>query len=287
MNGSVVVGLDGTAESAQAAEWAAREALLRETHVHLVHAEEPPPAATVPLVSADVQRQWAESLLSTTAAALRERHPGLSVTTRLLPGGAVSSLVAVGDEAELLVLGSRALGGVAGFVVGSVGLATVALVERPVVMVRAGDMPGAGGPHGAVVVGVDVEQPGDAVLGFAFEEAARHGSAVRALHAQQLPLYLGLGPLVTSDPRLTVAGEIERTLAAMLEPWRAKYPEVEATSRLIVGSAGQELVREAAAADLVVVGRRTRRSSLGPHLGHVAHAVLHHSRAPVAVVAHD
>ncbi|QPK49234.1 universal stress protein [Streptomyces gardneri] len=56
---------------------------------------------------------------------------------------------------------------------------------------------------------------------------------------------------------------------------------------MIVGSAGQELVRATATADLVVVGRHTRRSGVGPHLGHVAHAVLHHSRAPVAVIVHD
>ncbi|MFB0627282.1 universal stress protein [Streptomyces sp. AB3(2024)] len=47
------------------------------------------------------------------------------------------------------------------------------------------------------------------------------------------------------------------------------------------------LVQAAARADLVVVGRHLRRSPLGVHLGSVAHAVLHHSAAPVAVIAHD
>ena len=47
------------------------------------------------------------------------------------------------------------------------------------------------------------------------------------------------------------------------------------------------LIDDSADASLVVVGRRTRRSPLGPHIGPVAHAVLHHAKAPVAVVAHD
>ncbi|MFE2233106.1 universal stress protein [Streptomyces sp. NPDC059442] len=35
------------------------------------------------------------------------------------------------------------------------------------------------------------------------------------------------------------------------------------------------------------VGRRARRSTLGAHTGSVAHAVLHHSPVPVALVPHD
>ncbi|MFB6716889.1 universal stress protein [Streptomyces sp. NPDC056358] len=48
-----------------------------------------------------------------------------------------------------------------------------------------------------------------------------------------------------------------------------------------------QLVRAAAGADLLVIGRHLRRSPLGAHLGLVAHAVLHHAATPVAVVAHD
>ncbi|MER6516547.1 universal stress protein [Streptomyces sp. NPDC001553] len=40
-------------------------------------------------------------------------------------------------------------------------------------------------------------------------------------------------------------------------------------------------------AALLVVGRRIRSSTLSSHIGPITHAVLHHSTAPVAVVAHD
>ncbi|NYV77289.1 universal stress protein, partial [Streptomyces sp. UH6] len=53
------------------------------------------------------------------------------------------------------------------------------------------------------------------------------------------------------------------------------------------GGAADHLLDAAAAASLVVVGRRVRRGTLGIHIGPVAHAVMHHATVPVAVVAHD
>ncbi|GAA2375667.1 hypothetical protein GCM10010246_83270 [Streptomyces cuspidosporus] len=47
------------------------------------------------------------------------------------------------------------------------------------------------------------------------------------------------------------------------------------------------VLRAAAEAGLLVVGRQTHRSAPGPHIGPVTHAVLHHSPVLVAVVPHD
>ncbi|MFF5761084.1 universal stress protein [Streptomyces tanashiensis] len=285
MTRSIVVGLDGTEQAEAAAEWAAEEALLRGTGVHLVHAKEPVFGAVLALVARESEEAWAEEMVARVAAGLCERHPGLSVTTRMLPVGPVPGLVAAAQESDLLVLGSRALGSVAGYLVGSVGLTVAGTVERPVVLVRAGG--GATAPQGPVLVGTDVRQPVDSVLGFAFEEAARRHSRLHVVYAEQLPLFAGLGPAMVPDIRAAVAPEIKRSLDELLEPWQAKYPDIETTASVAVGSAGPELVVTAREASLVVVGRRTRRSTLGAHIGSVAHAVLHHSPAPVALVPHD
>ncbi|MEU8524086.1 universal stress protein [Streptomyces sp. NPDC048629] len=284
MTRNIVVGLDGTGQANAAAEWAAEEAVLRGTGVHLVYVREMPPGAVLPPGPWESEDAWAEEMTARVAGALRKRHPGLSVTTRLLPTGPVPGLVAASQESELLVLGSRALGSVAGYLLGSVGLTVAGAVERPVVLVRAGS--GATAPRGPVVVGTDVRRPVDAVLGFAFEEAARRGSLIHVVYAEQLPLFGGLGPAMVPDIRLTVAPEIERSMEELLNPWRAKYPDVGAAARVVVGSAGVELVQAAGDAALVVVGRRTRHSALGGHIGSVAHAVLHHSPVPVALVPH-
>ncbi|MFI8521231.1 universal stress protein [Streptomyces sp. NPDC085481] len=284
MTRSIVVGLDGTEQANAAAEWAAEEAQLRGTGVHLVHAKEPVPEALLSRVSRESEEAWGEEMMARTAGGLRGRHPGLSVTTQLLPTGPVPGLVAAAEGSELLVLGSRALGSVAGYLLGSVGLTVAGAVERPVVLVRA--VSGATTPQGPVVVGTDARQPVDAVLGFAFDEAARRHTPVQVVYAQQLPLYAGLGPAMVPDLRPALAPEIKHSLEKLLDPWRAKYPDVAAAARVVVGSAGLELVGAARDAALVVVGRRTRHAALGAHIGSVAHAVLHHSPAPVALVPH-
>ncbi|MEV7372543.1 universal stress protein [Streptomyces sp. NPDC090301] len=289
MTRSIVVGLDGTDQADAAAEWAAEEALLRGTDVHLVCAMEPVPEAALSLAESDSdsdsEEPWARKMTARTAGELRERHPGLSVTSQVLPSGPVPGLVAAAEESDLLVLGSRALGSVAGYLLGSVGLAVAGVVARPVVLVRA--VSAGSTPRGPVVVGADVRQPVDSVVGFAFEEAARRHTQVLVVYVQQLPLHAGTGPAMVPDSRLSMVPEIKRSVEAMLEPWRAKYPDVEAVAHVAVGSAGPELVAAARGASLAVVGRRTRPTALGARIGSVAHAVLHHSPVPVALVPHD
>lgn len=291
MTRKVTVGLDGSPESRAAAEWAAREALSRGVALRLVHAEEYPTTAVVPMAPADVQQRWADALLHEVAETLRARHPGLEVTTLRRGGHPSAALALEGAESELLVLGSRGLGVVAGFLIGSVGTATVAATEQPVVLVRAsahGDTPDAPytAGHGGVVVGVDIYESCDAVLTFAFDEAARRRCALTVVHAWTMPSAL-LYPVLDSGVRDDLAGQVAQSLGDVLLPYRQKYPMVDVVEEPVLGSAARQLTAAAAGADLVVVGRRIRRAPLGAHLGHVAHAVMHHAAPPVAVVAHE
>ncbi|MDF3142987.1 universal stress protein, partial [Streptomyces sp. T21Q-yed] len=56
--------------------------------------------------------------------------------------------------------------------------------------------------------------------------------------------------------------------------------------RTVEGHARRVLVDASHEADLLVVGARRREGHFGLQLGRVAHAVLHHSACPVAVVPH-
>ncbi|MEU5097889.1 universal stress protein [Streptomyces sp. NPDC020996] len=298
---TVVAGLDGSPESRAAAEWAAREAKLRGLPLRIVHVWEPVPApmAQAPFLGAEIRQQWTDQYPADTAAGLRLRHPGVEVTVEQADGRPADVLLEAAKEAELLVLGSRGLSGIGGFLVGSVGLAVVAHATAPVVLVRAGEqaadehqpdpvgIPSAATRYRPVVLGLDPAGPDDTLLEFAFEAAARRSAVLRIVYGWNLPPYYTYG--LTVDPQFhdEVARRQAAALAEAVRPWRRKYPDVEVVEESRAGSAAGFLVDAAGGAALLVVGRRARRTPLGPFIGPVAHAVLHHSTAPVAVVPHD
>ncbi|MGW1550353.1 universal stress protein [Streptomyces sp. NPDC002346] len=301
MSRNVTVGLDGSPESRAAAEWAAREAKLRGLPLRLVHVWEPvpEPMAQAPFLGAETQQHWSERIPRETAEGLRLRHPGVHVDMEQISGRPTDALAEASKDAELLILGSRGLSGIGGFLVGSVGMAVIARIETPVVLVRAGEqaadehepdpagIPSAATAYRPVVLGLDTGHSDDAVTAFAFEEATRRGTALRVVHGWNLPPYFAYG--LPADPELNA--ELGRQEAAalteVLRPWRQKYPDVEVVEESRSGSPANHVIDASRDASLVVVGRRIRRSPIGAHIGPVTYAVLHHATTPVAVVAHD
>ncbi|MEN8654259.1 universal stress protein [Streptomyces sp. 21So2-11] len=291
MANHVTVGLDGSGESTAAAHWAAREAELRDAALELVHAEEWQEHPPHPVASAETLQRQAENLLRETSAELRRRHPLLKITTRRVGGQPAHALAAAAKSSAMLVIGSRGLGSIAGFLVGSVASATIAATERPVVLVRSSGnavAPADGiRTRGAIVAGVDIRRPCDKLLGFAFEEASHHRCALRVVHSWTPPAALSYAPTLVPGVQQEMAQEVALALEEMLRPWRDKFPSVNVEPQAIIGQAALQLLDASADAALVIVGRRVRSSAFGAHIGPIAHAVLHHATAPVAVVAHD
>ncbi|MFE2971171.1 universal stress protein [Streptomyces sp. NPDC059340] len=290
---TVTVGLDGSPESRAAADWAAREAKLRGLPLKLVNVWEPvpEPIAQAPLLGPETHQHWSERVPREAAEELRAAHPGVDVLIEQVTGRPAEVLTGAAKDAEPLVLGSRGLSGVGGFMVGSVGLAVVAHAERPVVLVRAqGDTSGTDSdvpPSRPVVLGLDTGAPDDTLIGFAFEAAVLRGASLRVVHGWNEPPYIAYG--MPPDPELNAQlGAAEAAaVSEVLRPWRQKFPAVDVVEDSLSGKAANHLVDASAEASLVVVGRRIRRSPLGAHIGPVTHAVLHHATAPVAVVPHD
>jgi nucleotide-binding universal stress UspA family protein len=290
---TVTVGLDGSSESRAAADWAAREAKLRGLPLKLVNVWEPvpEPIAQAPLLGPETHQHWSERIPREAAEELRAAHPEVDVLIEQVTGRPAEVLTDAAKDAEPLVLGSRGLSGVGGFMVGSVGLAVVAHAECPVVLVRAeGDTSGTDStlpPSGPVVLGLDTRAPDDTLIGFAFEAAVLHGASLRVVHGWNEPPYIayGLPPDLELNARL--GAEEAAAVSEVLRPWRQKFPTVDVVEDSLSGKAADHLVDASAEASLVVVGRRIRRSPLGAHIGPVTHAVLHHATAPVAVVPHD
>ncbi|MEU2163715.1 universal stress protein [Streptomyces chengbuensis] len=289
MSRTVTVGLDGSQESLTAAQWAAQEALRRAVPLLLLRAWSSDGDPRTRLVDAETARGWGERTLAIAERRLRRRHPGLDVETKWVAGDPVEVLCAASDEAELLVLGSRGLGPLAGFLAGSVSLAVLARTRRPVVLVRPHDsLEPEQDRTGEVVVGLDVSAPSDEVLAFGFGAADRHGCGLRVVHRWAVPALYGpeMGgalPLLMTE----VAEDARRALDEALAPWTEKFPGVAVVRDCRQGRPAQDLMELSHDARLVVVGRRVRRARIGTHIGAVTHAVLHHCLAPVAVVPHD
>ncbi|MDX3236888.1 universal stress protein [Streptomyces sp. ME03-5709C] len=272
MTRPVTVGLDGSPESRAAMHWAAGEALRRSAPLRLVHAGGHP---------------YGDALVRDAARELAERHKELPVTTDVADAPPAELLVAEAGRSELLALGSQGLSGLSGFLLGAVGQVTLARAEGPVVVVRSGQEED-DGDRRPVVLGFSLRKGADKVLAFAVEYARRRGAQLRVVHAWSYPPTYGYVP-AAMDP--TCGAEISaaerHAVQAVLAPWREKAPDVEIVEEVAAGNAAQPLVEAAAGASLLVVGRcRNRPVGVGPHLGPVAHAVLHHAACPVAVVPH-
>ncbi|MFD5856840.1 universal stress protein [Streptomyces chartreusis] len=293
----VVVGLDGSRESLAAADWAVREALRRGLPLRLVHAWEggmSPDESELPELEAP--RFWGRRILRGAMDRLNERYPQVYLSAEQISRPAADALVEAGDEADLLVLGSRAFSGFGGFMAGSVALATVAHAARPVVLVRedqtledehepdAEGRPSAHTPYRPVVVGLDPAQSCGELLAFAFESARLRGAPLRVVHAWQVPYVPHALEVKAHDAVRTKA---ERVLDSVLGPWREKYPTVEVTKLVEEGRRAQQLLNAAQDAGLLAVGRRIRPARIGMHTGPVAHAVMHHVRCPIAIVPHE
>ncbi|GAA1570514.1 universal stress protein [Streptomyces globosus] len=279
MTAQVTVGVDGSPESLAAVAWAAREAVLRDVPLQLLHVQaearaSEPDGDCAALLAAAVERA-------------RREAGAQQVDARCVRGRPEKVLGGAADESELTVLGSRGLGALGGFLAGSVSLGVVATARHPVVLVRAPDGGAGPAPDGGIVAGVDLAHHSDRLLGFAFTEAARRGGALHVLHCWSLPpVYVYAGVM---DPHIgdELGQRAAEALEVLLEPWRRTYSGVRVSHEAVTGAAGARLVDAAKGAALLAVGRRTRKVPLGPHVGPVAHAAVHHSPAPVAVVPLD
>ncbi|MEU7703332.1 MULTISPECIES: universal stress protein [unclassified Streptomyces] len=287
MSREIVAGVDGSPESLAAADWAAREALHRDLPLRLAHAWRWEPLDLPLLQDRASQEGVADALLSDARDTLARRYPDLALTAGVLDDTPVAALLGTEDRAEMLVIGSRGHGAVAGFLLGSYGQQIIAGATRPVVAVRSRDGEPAEPPAGHVLVG-QLGSPEDsaAALGFAFATAAARGASVRAVRAWSLPTLYAYSPasMRLADEAGGLVPFEEKALREALAPWRERYPEVPVTEHVELGSAGQVLLSSAGAAQLLVVGRRARRGAVGPRIGSVAHAALHLAPCPVAVV---
>jgi len=288
----IVVGVDGSASGQEALDWAIAEATARLRPLRIVQAFNPPvtdgPLGPTPGGALDgALRAAAALVLQQAEAHARSAAPELDVCGRLVVGAATQALLKQAEDAEVLVLGGRALGRFASVLVGSVGVEVVSQASCPVVIMRPGPSHGTGPSTGRIVVGVvDDAQRSSPAIQFAFQLAARRGVGVTAVHAwtPHIASYAGchLAPAVAE-----VHNEEEDRQQLLLDALareRRNSPSVEVRLKLVRGSPSQALVGESTGAELVVVGSQHRGTLRGRMPGSVSQTLLRHADCPVAVV---
>jgi nucleotide-binding universal stress UspA family protein len=272
----VVVGVDGSAESLHAVEWAALEAQRHGAPLRIVSAP-----ALLPRMRAHdtVPRAVADALYGESVRALREavtRAKEVSsrplIDTSTLAGPPALAVTDSGHGALMLVVGARGAGGFAALLLGSVSRYAAMHATCPVVVVREETS----AVHREVVVGVHDPLDATAALDFAFGEAGLRRATLVAVHSWN---GLPVANWRTADAE-RLAAEADRGLGEALAPWQEKYPGVPVRHDVVHGHPARVLAAYAGRADLVVIGRHSR----GHAIGGIQHAVLGHAHGPIAVV---
>ena len=282
----VLVGVDGSPASRVAVDWAARDAELRDVPLTVVH-----------VMPAAVMGAWADVPMSAEFWELRDRRaeelvtealgwvtdaisqtPRIDVRHQVVSAAVVPAMVDMSQDADMVVVGCRGLGGVKGLLLGSVSSALVHHAHCPVAVIHDEDPLMPDPSHAPVAVGIDGSPASELATAIAFEEASRRGVDLIAVHVWSDHTE----DLV--DGLLENLGDwAEEALAERLAGWAERYPDVTVHRVLEKERPARRLLEQAEKAQLLVVGSHGRGGLEGLLLGSVSSAVAHGARLPVIV----
>jgi len=288
MAGLVIAGVDGSAIGREALRFALAEARLRDAGLGVVHSWGVPPltATGVGMIPAyellhDELRDAAREVLEGELAQVGDATQGVEIDRHVVQGDAAGALVERAAGADLLVVGSRGRGGVAGTLLGSVSRACLHHAPCPVAVVHDA------GPteRSRIVVGIDGSPGAGAALEWAYAEAGLRDVGVHAVCAFEEPWGLtaaGVGATrAVAELRTALAQEGELVLE---HAWTGAPDGVGVTGEALQGPPGKALVAAAAGSALLVVGSRGRGGFKSLLLGSVSQYCAAHAGGVVIVV---
>lgn len=284
---SVVVGVDGSANSYAALDVALAEARARGTALHVVTAYSIPAIAR-----GKVGARYEEATRDASADVLDEavayaRDQGAEVEPVLLAGDAAGVLIGRSEGAAVAVVGARGQGGFPGRMLGSVASGFPAHAGCPVIVVPRADVAkgytATSNYGGRIAVGVDSLGADHPSLKAAADAAQCHGLPLRIIAAASVDVSgFEVSPTPFEQPE--VHARIQPTLDACTAEVRRTHPDVDVGSRIHDGLAGNVLVDVSATATRLVVGSRGRGGIKSALMGSTSRGLLHYALGPVMVV---
>ncbi|GLX99610.1 universal stress protein [Herbidospora sp. NBRC 101105] len=277
MSSTIVVGVDGSAPSLAAVEYAARDAARRNAALRIIHVW--PPLTMGDREIHQTEHHHHEDIVAEAQRRAWDCAPDIEISTRLIRGDVTDRLGREAVGADEVVIGSRGRGGFAGLILGSVGLALAGHTAAPLVVVRTSPRH----TYGELIAGYDGSEEAETALDFAFAEAERREARLKLVYAWQPPPLAGsaagYAALVQRmfDEQMTFVWQ-------QLAPWAEKFPQVPIEHTGVCGHPVYVLSEESRTADLVIVGSRRRGVIRSTALGSVGYGLLHRAHCPVAIV---
>jgi nucleotide-binding universal stress UspA family protein len=280
--GGIVVGADGSEHGIAAVRFAADTAVAYGLPLTVLYAR-PDAMAEPTLVSEPT------GVLGAAVELARSEQPTLEIRALQMPDAPVQSLLAVGENADVVVLGSRGIEGFRGLLLGSTTMHVAPYAQCPVVVVHSGleggvpfeEFEGYPGNPGQVVLGYDGSPASNRAAAFAFRHAEAIGCGVVAVTVDP-----GRGEPETEsiDPENATPGSDISAFHSPVIVTSTAFPDVPVSYVAGSGRPAEVLLTQAVGAALLVVGSRGTGGFAGLIMGSVSQKVLAHAACPVAVL---
>jgi nucleotide-binding universal stress UspA family protein len=296
----VLVGVDGSAASLHALDWAAASAKVHGRSLRIVCAYSLPSFTAASLdggyAALDDTAIQAGARAVLEEARLRVASLGVPATQTVATGDATGVLVELSREVASVVVGTRGRGGFADRLLGTVSSALPAHAYCPTVVVplRGWSRSAAPADEDAlpaitpvhrIVVGIDGSPQAEIALRAAITEAKVWGAELIAVAG--VPLGQGAGVLSwlpAAIDREQVLADVTEALNVVVDRALVEHPGFTMRRHVLDGSGAELLTEFSTATDLIVLGSRGRGGFTGLLLGSTSQAVLHHASCPVMVV---
>ena len=281
----IIVGVDGSAPSKVAVDWAAREASMRELPLTVIYISPSPVVAAdirMPVSLTERVEKHGQAVLRearSTAEDAAEGSNPIRIDTEMVSAAVLPTLIDRSKDADMIVVGCRGLGAIGRRLLGSVSSGLLHHAHCPVAVIHDEDPMMPHPSEAPVVVGIDGSPAAEQATAIAFDEASRRGVDLVAVHAwSDFPAF-ELPPTGSED----LEKEAEETLGERLAGWQERYPDVSVRRVVSLDKPAHQLLEQSESAQLTVLGSHGRGGFAGMLLGSVSSAVAQSARMPVIV----